>query len=170
MTLHAPRIKLKDHLAWDRGAHRRRERDRDYTLRLRRDPRGRLRGGVEGGLAEALAGGGFIPPGAGARTSSGGGALMTRAGCTFAGRVGAGPAGPGGPVGAVALAIPINVAGDNMRVPYKLKGKQPVNAAVRPVLFAACRASFWLPARNPFQPPPRCPDQAHPGRRSGRRP
>ena len=120
MTLHASRIKPKYQLAWDipvrSGGGKR---DRDYTLRLSKDPRGRLRGGVEGGLAEALAGGGFIPPGAGARTSSGGGALMTRAGCTFACRVGAGPAGPGGPVGAVALAIPINVAGDNMRVTYK---------------------------------------------------
>ena len=101
---------------------------RRYTLRLSSDPRGRLRGGAACGLAEALAGG-FIPPGAGPRTSSGGGALMTRTGCTFAGRVGAGPVGRGWPAGAVALAIPMNVAGDNMRVTYKYKCKQPVNVA-----------------------------------------
>ncbi len=56
-----------------------------YTLRSSSDPRGRLRGGVAAGLAEAVAGG-FIPPGGNPPAAIGGGTLMTRAGWMFAGR------------------------------------------------------------------------------------
>jgi hypothetical protein len=88
--------------------------DRAYTLRSSSDPRGRLRGGAAGGFGEAVAadlgGSGMI----GAAT---GGVARTRACWTFAAPADAG-AWPGAAAGLtpgdIALAIPMNVAGDNM--------------------------------------------------------
>ena len=86
-----------------------------YTLRSSSDPRGRLRGGVAGRAGEAVA----APLGSGGAIGAATvGVVRMRACCTSAGRAGANwgefaveAAGAGL---AAALAIPMNVAGDNM--------------------------------------------------------
>jgi hypothetical protein len=89
----------------------------NYTLRSSSDPRGRLRGGGVCGVEEAVVGD-FAPP-EGNAPGPIGGVARTRARWTCAG---AAPDAPCGAAGAglaaagcaIALAIPIKVAGDNM--------------------------------------------------------
>jgi hypothetical protein len=105
------------------------QRNRYQTLRSSSDPRGRLRGGAAGAVAFGdavavdLGAGGMI----GAAT---GGVVRMRAGCMFVARPAGAwvepAAGAACPGEAVACAIPMNVAGDNMGEAYDQRGKRTI--------------------------------------------